>query len=218
MSAKCEHCGEATDHSYQGVALCYTHANFYFPGVGADEPDLMEFFAAAARLGYRVSSGDAHSGGHHNYIVHCPHPSVIIAEGIRFLFGEVTGHIYHLTENPSIRVLISSTGRPLHPHVSDSNERTLCLDQWKLAIEIALRDQEWERGLLLIYESACHYNPSGAYRNLRLPCVTCKETTALFCLECSNPFCLEHLNALLVVNMQNAARAPFAAKRAVPSA
>ena len=192
MSAQCEHCGAATDHTYQGVALCYTHAAFYSLGVGADEPDVVEFFAAAARLGYRISLNTADQ---HDYIVRCPHPSVIIAEGIRFPFGEVTGHIYHLTKNPAIKVTIAPTGHPSHPHVSNTNGCILCLDQWQSAIERALRDREWERGLLLIYESACHYSPGGSYRTLRLPCTTCEAITDLFCVECSRPFCVEHLNS-----------------------
>jgi hypothetical protein len=200
----CEHCGSSAPHTYGGVPLCSKHAAYYFPNTTPDDPDSLAFMEAARSLGYAVKKLDpreySYDHGITVLLVTCPYPSVIREAGLTFEYGEVRALLIRpFGENSNMRVTVEPNPKSgnIHPHVSyvSSGVYKLCLDSWYSAIQLALFNKEWHRALMLIYESACHYNALGTYHHLALPCQLCGVVNHHFCVNCGRATCRAHLNS-----------------------
>lgn len=190
----CEHCGEWTEHTYSKVPLCATHAAQYFPDTQPDGKWLDKFDAilkAAEMLGYKASYVYNDEKVLYTLSIDYDLNAVIVYNGEKFEYGNVTAKLYHQPRQTDLNLVVHVGGQVrgyTHPHMGDG---MLCLDGWQRSLDKAYRAGEWERLLLLIYESACHYTPSGAYRTIPLQCSVPGHThrVTTVCQGCFKPYC-----------------------------
>jgi len=180
----CEHCNQYTLFEWKGIALCNEHGAMYFPNELRDgcliDPRLDDIYLAVRTLGLDV-------------IVHLdcmvityPNLATFEYNDKIWVFGKVTSTWWIGDDDVLYEVSVLGGEDGEHPHTF---HHLLCLGTWQDQMDDAIRDEEWERLVLLAYEAACHYNSSGAYFQLDAPCSLCQTETRSVCINCREPYC-----------------------------